>query len=81
MIKESSKTDFLNLFLLFIISLLFVLDLFINRGQTATFDGPTHLTNIAMFYKSMKGGEFHVTWTDGFANYGMPLGLIAQQIT
>ena len=81
MIKESSKTDFLNLFLLFIISLLFVLDLFINRGQPATFDGPTHLTNIAMFYKSMKGGEFHVTWTDGFANYGMPLGLIAQQIT
>ncbi len=34
-----------------------------------------------MFFKSMKSGEWHVTWTDGFANYGMPIGLIAQQTT
>ncbi|MBI3366435.1 hypothetical protein HY041_02295, partial [Candidatus Roizmanbacteria bacterium] len=58
-----------------------VLDLFINKGEPATFDGPTHLMNIAMFFKSMRGGEWHVTWTDGFANYGMPIGLIAQQTT
>ncbi len=79
------KTVFVLFFmkkgLLLIISLLFVLDLFVNRGQSATFDGPTHLTNIAMFFKSMKSGEWHVTWTDGFANYGMPIGLIAQQTT
>lgn len=29
----------------------------------------------------MKQGDFPVTWTDGFANYGMPLGLMAQQTT
>lgn len=34
-----------------------------------------------MFYKSLKEGNLRVTWTDGFANYGMPLGLMAQQIT
>lgn len=78
---KSSRTDFFNITALFIISCLFVLDLFANKGQPATFDGPTHLANIAMFFKSMKGGELHVTWTDGFANYGMPIGLIAQQTT
>lgn len=75
------KIDFFNVVLLFIISLILVLDLFVNKGQPATFDGPTHLANVAMFYKSMKGGEWFVRWTDGFANYGMPLGLIAQQTT
>lgn len=34
-----------------------------------------------MFFKSLKEGQWHVTWTDGFANYGMPIGLIAQQVT
>lgn len=76
-----SKTDILNALIIFIISFAFVLDLFVNKGQPASFDEPTHLTNIAMFYKSMKEGQFHVTWTDGFANYGMPIGIIAQQVT
>ncbi|MFA6390674.1 MAG: hypothetical protein WCX78_02960, partial [Patescibacteria group bacterium] len=76
-----SKTDILNALIIFIISFLFVLDLFVNKGQPASFDEPTHITNIAMFYKSMKEGQFHVTWTDGFANYGMPIGIIAQQVT
>jgi len=66
---------------IFIISFFLVSDLFLNKSQPATFDGPTHLANIAMFYKSLKQGEFPVTWTDGFANYGMPLGLMAQQTT
>lgn len=76
-----SKTDIFNALIIFIISCLFVLDLFVNKGQPASFDEPTHLTNIAMFYKSIKEGQFHVTWTDGFANYGMPIGVIAQQVT
>lgn len=76
-----NRTDFFNIVILFIISCLFVLDLFVNKGQPASFDEPTHLANIAMFYKSMKTGDLHVTWTDGFANYGMPIGLIAQQTT
>ncbi|MGB9707580.1 MAG: 6-pyruvoyl-tetrahydropterin synthase-related protein [Microgenomates group bacterium] len=68
-------------FFLVIISFGLVIDLFINKGQPVTFDGPTHITNIAMFYKSLKEGNIQVTWTDGFANYGMPLGLMAQQVT
>lgn len=74
------KNFFIYLFLL-IISFGLVLDLFVNKGQPVTFDGPTHITNIAMFYKSLKEGNIQVTWTDGFANYGMPLGLMAQQVT
>jgi uncharacterized membrane protein len=68
-------------FFIIIISVGLVFDLFINKGQPVTFDGPTHITNIAMFYKSLKEGNLQVTWTDGFANYGMPLGLMAQQVT
>ena len=75
------NSDLLNYCLIFIISLILVLDLFINKGTPATFDGPTHLINIALFYDSIIRGQFHVTWTDGFANYGMPLGLMAQQTT
>lgn len=81
MIKKINIIDIFVLIILFIISWLLVFDLFINKGQPATFDGPTHLTNIAMFYKSIKQGDSPVTWTDGFANYGMPLGLLAQQTT
>jgi len=75
------KNNFFIILFLFIISLGLVFDLFINIGQPVTFDGPTHITNIAMFYKSLKEGIFPVSWTDGFANYGMPLGLMAQQTT
>jgi len=75
------KNKFFVTLFLFIISFGLVFDLFINIGQPVTFDGPTHITNIAMFYKSLKEGIFPVSWTDGFANYGMPLGLMAQQTT
>ena len=75
------KKEILSFIFIFIISFGLVFDLFINQGQPITFDGPTHITNIAMFYKSLKEGNLRVSWTDGFANYGMPLGLMAQQIT
>src|SRR3990167_5942114 len=77
-LNKNNLTDYC---LIFIISLILVLDLLINVGAPATFDGPTHLTNIALFYDSIIRGNWHVTWTDGFANYGMPLGLMAQQTT
>lgn len=76
------KYSFLFIFIfLLIISLLFVFDLFINKAQPTTFDGPTHLTNIAQFYKAIKDGELLPRWADGFANYGMPIPIIAQQTT
>ena len=73
--------SFLIFIFLFIISLLFTFDLFINKGQPTTFDGPTHLTNIAQFDKAIKDGELLPRWADGFANYGMPIPIIAQQTT
>lgn len=75
------KKEILSFIFILIISSGLVCDLFINQGQPVTFDGPTHITNIAMFFKSLKEGNVRVTWTDGFANYGMPLGLMAQQTT
>lgn len=77
---KAKKGLFIVLFLL-IISLLFCLDLFLSPGQAASFDGPTHLTNIAQFYQAMKDGDWLPRWADGFANYGMPIPIIAQQTT
>lgn len=74
------KNLFIFIFLL-IISLVFSFDLFMNKGQASTFDGPTHLTNMAQFYKAISDGEFLPRWADGFANYGMPIPIIAQQTT
>ncbi len=68
-------------FILFIISLLLCLDLFISKGRPSTFDGPTHLANIAQFHKALQSGDFPVRWMDGFGNYGMPMGIIVQQTT
>ena len=67
--------------LLIIITGIFSFDFFLHQGEPATFDGPTHLANIAHFHDSLSQGEFPVRWTDGFANYGLPLGLMAQQTT
>ncbi len=66
---------------LFLISLFLCLDLFIGNGRPASFDGLTHVTNIAQYYKAMKDGDFPVRWQDGFANYGMPIPLFGHQIT
>lgn len=68
-------------FILLIISLLLCLDLFLSKGRSSTFDGPTHLANIAQFNKALSSGDFPVRWMGGFGNYGMPMGIIAQQTT
>lgn len=76
-----SKKDTLYYLLIFIIAFLLTADLFIRTGQPATFDGTTHITTIAQFYTGLSQGQFPVTWADNFANYGMPIPLIAQQTT
>lgn len=70
-----------SFWILLIISVIFCLDLFIRNGRPSTFDGPTHLANIAQFTKALANGDFPVRWLDGFANYGMPMGIIVQQTT
>lgn len=47
-----------------------------NTGRLATMDGQVHATDIEQFYLATKDGDFPVVWTDGVANYGMPVGII-----
>jgi hypothetical protein len=75
------KKDIIYSLLIFIIAFLLTADLFIHTGQPVTFDGTTHITTIAQFYTGLSQGQFPVTWADNFANYGMPIPLIAQQTT
>src|SRR3990167_10334010 len=72
---------FFILLLAFIISVIFIFDLFLHRGQPTTFDGPTHISNIAQIYDAMRDGEFPARWGNGFARYGMPIPIFAQQVT
>lgn len=62
-----------------LVSLLLVADLFFTSGHSAYMDGIAHLTTLTQFYEAMKQGIWHVTWTDGFANYGMPIPLYIHQ--
>jgi uncharacterized membrane protein len=71
----------LHYLLLVLVSFLLVGDLFLNQGEDATFDGPVHRANISSIYRGLSEGELRVTWADGFANYGMPIPLISQQVT
>jgi len=62
-----------------LVSLLLVADLFLTPGHSAYMDGIAHLTTLTQFYESMKQGIWRVAWTDGFANYGMPIPLYIHQ--
>ncbi|MCA9372210.1 hypothetical protein KC726_04930 [Candidatus Woesebacteria bacterium] len=76
------KNDFLfALICSFIIALILTLDLFVSRGQSFTFDGPTHIQTIAQFVQGLRSGDFPVRWGGGFARYGMPIPIISQQVT
>lgn len=63
-----------------IIAFAFSFDLLVNPGTPASFDGPVHISNMVQIAESLKSGEFP-RWGDGFANYGMPIPIIAQQTT
>lgn len=76
-----NKKEILIIFLLGISAFLLTADPLIRAGQPATFDGTTHITTMAQYYTGLASGQFPVVWADGFANYGMPIPLIAQQTT
>lgn len=75
------KFDYLSFFLILIISLFFVLELFLFPGRPATFDSNIHITDIAQFSQIIGEKEFPVTWLNNIANYGLPVGIVAQQFT
>lgn len=74
------KKELFIIIFIFIISVILSFDLFLHKGQPTTFDGPTHITNIAQTYKGLTEGEFPVRWGDGFARYGLPIPMVAQQV-
>lgn len=76
-----NKQDIINLLIILIITFVFASDLFFNRGTPASFDQPTHVANIAQFYRAVMEGGIPARWGDGFARYGMPIPIIAQQAT
>ncbi|KKQ38382.1 MAG: hypothetical protein US54_C0011G0003 [Candidatus Roizmanbacteria bacterium GW2011_GWA2_37_7] len=55
-------------------------DLFVHTGRPVTFDGPTHIANMAQVYEGLKDGDFPVRWGAGWARYGWPAPLFAQQV-
>jgi uncharacterized membrane protein len=79
--KPKPVPSLLSALIIAILAMVFSLDLFLHRGEPATFDSPIHITNMVMYQKALMDGDFPVTWADGFANYGLPTPLVSQQFT
>lgn len=75
------RKDYLYASFLIIVSCIFVFDLFSYVGRPANFDANFHISNIAQFYTVLKDGDFPVVWSDGFANYGLPIPIVSHQLT
>lgn len=80
-LMKLTKLDYLFSLLILIISCLFVLELFLFPGRPANFDSNFHISNIAQFSKIIASGELPVIWMNSFANYGLPMGIFAHQVT
>jgi hypothetical protein len=76
-----NKVDIVNVIILTFLAVVLVYEAFYMSGQPANMDGTVHITNIAIFHNALRDGDFPVRWTDGFANYGLPMGSFAQQMT
>lgn len=80
-INKSARYHVFAIKIIFIISIFFVFDLFVHKGRPVTFDAPTHMANMAQVYGGLKDGDFPVRWGAGWARYGWPAPLFAQQTT
>ncbi len=76
-----SRADIFGSAAIFILSVFFVFDLFLSPARLASFDAPYHITNMAQFFLALKAGDFPVVWNSGIGNYGLPMGLVAHQLT
>jgi len=73
-------TKLLLILLIVLIGFISVADLILRPGHPITFDGHVHMTTMNQFAQSLNDGEFPVTWSNNFANYGIPLPLFAHQL-
>lgn len=74
------KSDIFFILIIVVLNCVVVSDYFYHGSKSANFDAIAHITTIAQFHKALSDGEFPVTWGDGFANYGLPIGTIAHQL-
>ncbi len=77
---DMKRKDIAALICSVIVSLITVVDLFFHSGRPITFDGHIHMTTMAQFAQALKDGEFPVRWSNGFAQFGLPLPLFAHQL-
>lgn len=73
--------DFIYSGFILLLSILSVFDLFVNTGKPANGDGLIHTLVPVLFAKALSQGYFPVDWVSGFANYGLPLGTVSQQLS
>lgn len=73
-------TNLVLTLLLILIGIISVSDLIVRPGHPITFDGHVHMSTMNQFAQSLRYGEFPVTWSNNFANYGLPLPLFAHQL-
>ena len=66
--------------LIILIGFISIADLVLRPGHPITFDGHVHMTTMNQFAQSLSDKEFPVTWSNNFANYGIPLPLFAHQL-
>lgn len=66
--------------LLILIGFLPVAELVFRPGHPVTFDGHVHMTTMNQYAQALQDSEFPVTWSNNFANYGLPLPLFAHQL-
>jgi len=74
------KKNVFNILFILIVSFTLTSDLFFHSGNNLTFDGRIHVSTMAQFWQALSDGEFPVRWSNNFANFGLPLPLIAHQI-
>lgn len=80
-LHKISKLDLIAISIIILSSLILLVDTINLKGQPANMDGIVHVTNMAIFHDALRDGDFPVRWTDGFANYGLPMGSFSQQLT
>lgn len=75
------KIDIYSTIFILFLTVLTLIPLFLEPHRSSNMDGIVHTLVPQLFANAIKQGEFPVTWTDGFANYGLPLGIISHQVT
>jgi len=78
--KSKLLENILAFVVITILVFLSVFNLLSRKGHPITFDGHIHMTTMNQFAQSLRDKELPVTWSNNFANFGLPLPLFAHQL-